>query len=148
MNYREIRGSHRNAYTERMRVSTFTRTSGLALAGLALVACSSGGSNGDDGPPDGGTAVCDEATISEVVREDVDETYPGASFVSLESWECDNGWAFARAEVDTSGVVVPTAFFLRAEGQFWIPTSIEEICSTPQSDSDVPESIYRQACGN
>ncbi len=129
-----------------MRVSLITRATGVALAGLILTACSSGGSEGDDAPIDGGIAVCDEATISAVIRQDVDETYPGALFISLESWECDDGWAFARAEVDTSGVIVPTAFFLRAEGQVWVPTSIEEICSTPQEQSDVPDSIYTQAC--
>jgi hypothetical protein len=122
------------------------RAAGLALAGLLLASCTSGDSDSDTAPIDGGMAVCDEATISAVIREDVDETYPGASFVSLESWECDDGWAFARAEVDTSGVVVPTAFFLRAEGQNWIPTSIEEICSSSQEESGVPDSIYAQAC--
>lgn len=91
--------------------------------------------------------MCDEASLSAVIREEVDQTYPGATFVSLADFECVDGWAYARAEVDTSGVVVPTAFFLRAEGQFWIPVSIEEICATPSAESSVPGEIYLKACG-
>lgn len=129
-----------------MSSSAVARAAGLAFAGLVLAGCTSGGSGADDAPIDGGTAVCDEATISAVIRQDVDETYPGASFISLQSWECDDGWVFARAEVDTSGVIVPTAFFLQAEGEVWVPTSIEEICSTSENQPDVPASIYAQAC--
>ena len=126
--------------------------SGFALSGLLMLTLPGVGActqNSDPAPTpiDGGTAVCDEASVSAVIREDVDQTYPGATFVALESFECIDGWVFARAQVDTSGVVVPTAFFLRAEGQFWIPVSIEEICDTSLAESSVPEEIYVQACG-
>lgn len=91
--------------------------------------------------------MCDEATIEKVVSDDVAATYPGAAFVSLDDFDCEGGWAKAQAQVETSGTTVPTVFFLRAEGQFWIPTSIEDICSEAQADSSVPESIYVDACG-
>lgn len=121
---------------------------GALLGSLALAGCSSGPEPAPTPTPDdGGTAVCDDTSLSAVIREEVDQTYPGATFVSLVDYECVDDWAFARAEVDTSGVIVPTAFFLRAEGQFWVPVSIEEICATPLGDSPVPESIYLQACG-
>lgn len=119
----------------------------LAAGALVLTACSGSDDPAPPTPPiDGGTAVCDEPSLSAVIREEVDQTYPGATFVSLEDFECIDGWAYARAQVDTSGVVVPTAFFLRAEGQFWIPVSIEEICSTPLDQSPVPATIYDLAC--
>lgn len=119
------------------------------LLALALAGCSGGG---DTAPsptesPIGGTAECTEAAVGSAVQEEVDTVYPGATFVALESLRCDGGWAYAEAEVDTSGTVVTTAFFLRAEGQFWIPTSIDDICAVPLEQSDAPESIYRAACG-
>ena len=120
---------------------------GVLLGSIGLAGCST---SPDPAPSPtaigGGEAACDEATVSAVIRDEVDQTYPGATFVSLEDFECVDGWAFARAQVDTSGVIVPAAFFLRAEGPFWIPVSIEEICATPLADSPVPESIYLQAC--
>lgn len=123
-------------------------TGSLGIGSLGIAACTS---SPEPSPTetsiDGATAVCDESSLSAVIREEVDQTYPGATFVSLADFECADGWAFARAQVDTSGVIVPTAFFLRAEGQFWIPVSIEEICATPLEESNVPESIYVQACG-
>lgn len=121
--------------------------SALMLGALSVVACSS---NADPAPTaapiDGGVAVCNEESITAVIRPEVDLTYPGATFVSLSAYECEGGWAVARAEVDTSGVTVPAAFFLRAEGQFWVPESIEEICAIPLAESPVPEAIYAQAC--
>ena len=123
----------------------------MGVAGVMIAAVLSGCAGTPDGDtsssPIGGTAVCDEATLTEVVRSDVDQTYPGASFVSLEEFTCDDGWASARALVDTSGAVIPTAFYLRAEGQFWVPVSIEDICSVPLAQSEVPQGIYIQACG-
>ena len=114
----------------------------------ALAACSGGSPEpSSSSAPIGGEAVCDKAAIESVVKQDVNETYPGATFVSLDSFECKDGWVAAKATVDTSGTTVPTVFFLRAEGQFWVPTSIDEICSTPKAESSVPETIYVAACG-
>lgn len=122
-----------------------------ALAAVAAVsACSS--PSPDPGPSPsgsvvGGMATCDQPTIEAAVAADVNATYPGATFVSLDDFACVEGWASATAQVETSGTTVPTEFFLRAEGQFWVPTSIEDICGTPLAESDVPEQIYVEACG-
>ena len=126
-------------------------TAAAAIAAVSLLsACS--GSSPDPGPSPSGSAVggmatCDEPTITAAVEADVNATYPGATFVSLDEFTCADGWVSATAQVETSGTTVPTEFFLRAEGQFWIPTSIEEICGTPLAESDVPEEIYVAACG-
>ena len=127
--------------------TTAAAVAALVITGLGLTGCSdSGDPSPTQSPSNGGTAVCDEPSLSAVIREEVDQTYPGATFVALEDFECIDGWAYARAQVDTSGVVVPTAFFLQAEGPFWIPVSIEQICSTPPGESPVPAPIYDLAC--
>ncbi|MGI9196231.1 MAG: hypothetical protein ACR2KE_02100 [Candidatus Nanopelagicales bacterium] len=123
---------------------------GVVAAAAVLAACSGGGSSPDSSTsasPVGGQAACDRPAIESVVKQDVNDTYPGATFVSLDDFSCEGGWAMAKAQVDTSGTTVPTVFFLRAEGQFWVPTSIEEICATPATQSTVPQSIYVAACG-
>ena len=53
----------------------------------------------------------------------------------------------ANAEFEASGSTFPTVVFLRAEGQFWVPTTIEEICTTAQAESGVPADMYVAACG-
>lgn len=120
-----------------------------AVASLLLVAC--GGNGGSDPSPeptlDGGQAVCDEPTIRAAVEADFAANYPGSTFVGLQDFSCDSGWAMANAEFEASGSTFPTVVFLRAEGQFWVPTTIEEICATPQEASGVPEQIYVAACG-
>lgn len=123
----------------------------LSAAALALIAtgCSTDGASPDLEPtatvP---AAVCSENVIAEVIGTDVNETYPGATFVSIESFECIDGWVYARALVDTSGVVVPTSFFLRDEASTWAPVSIKEICADTEDSSRAPDPIYLAACGS
>lgn len=121
----------------------------VAFLGVALSACSSDGGGEPTPEPtlDGGQAVCDEPTIRTAVEADFAANYPGSTFVALEDFRCEGGWAMANAEFEASGSTFPTVVFLRAEGQFWIPTTIEEICATPQAESDVPTDMYVAACG-
>jgi hypothetical protein len=118
-------------------------------APLLLAAC--GGSGGSDPTPpptlDGGQAVCDEPTIRAAVEADFAANYPGSTFVALQDFTCEGGWAMANAEFEASGSTFPTVVFLRAEGQFWVPTTIEDICATPQESSGVPAEMYVAACG-
>lgn len=127
------------------------RVVGLAsvVAALLLTGCSGNGGDETTADPsiDGGQAVCDEPTIRAAVEADFDANYPGSTFVALEDFRCEGGWAMANAEFEASGSTFPTVVFLRAEGQFWVPTTIEEICSTPQSESSVPADMYVAACG-
>jgi hypothetical protein len=120
-----------------------------AAALLALAGCGSDGSTDPTSAPtlDGGPAVCDEPTIRAAVEADFEANYPGSTFVAMEDFRCEGGWAMANAEFEASGSTFPTVVFLRAEGQFWIPTTIEEICATPQAESDVPADMYVAACG-
>lgn len=129
------------------------RIAALAVAtgatALVLVGCSGGGGADptSEPAPVGGEAVCDEPTIRAAVEADFEANYPGSTFVSLDDFRCEGGWAMANAEFEASGSTFPTVVFLRAEGQFWIPTTIEEICATAQADSGVPEDMYVAACG-
>ena len=122
----------------------------VASTSAVLVGCSGSSPSPDTSSSStavGGQAVCDQPTIEAVVKEDVNATYPGATFVSLDDFSCESGWVAAKATVETSGTTIPAEFFLRAEGQFWVPTSIEDICGTPLAQSEVPEPIYIAACG-
>lgn len=125
------------------------RVLALGAAAVALAAC--GGNGGSDPTPeptiDGGQAVCDEPTIRAAVQADFEANYPGSTFVALEDFRCEAGWAMANAEFEASGSTFPTVVFLRAEGQFWVPTTIEEICTTAQAESGVPADMYVAACG-
>ncbi|MEY3733574.1 MAG: hypothetical protein RL347_933 [Actinomycetota bacterium] len=121
----------------------------LTTLAIALGGCNSNGGAEPTTEPTqvGGQAVCDEPTIRAAVEADFEANYPGSTFVALEDFRCEGGWAMANAEFEASGSTFPTVVFLRAEGQFWIPTTIEEICATPQAESDVPSDMYVAACG-
>jgi hypothetical protein len=116
---------------------------------LVLTACGSNGGSDPSPEPtlDGGEAVCDEPTIRAAVEADFAANYPGSTFIALEDFTCEGGWAMANAEFEASGSTFPTVVFLRAEGQFWVPTTIEEICATPQAEAGVPADMYVAACG-
>ena len=123
----------------------------IATGAVALVLAACGSNGGSDPTPqptlDGGQAVCDEPTIRAAVEADFAANYPGSTFVALEDFTCEGGWAMANAEFEASGSTFPTVVFLRAEGQFWVPTTIEEICASSQAESGVPADMYVAACG-
>ena len=118
-------------------------------AAFALTACGSNGGSDPTPEPtiDGGQAVCDEPTIRSAVQADFEANYPGSTFVALDDFRCEGGWAMANAQFEASGSTFPTVVYLRAEGQFWVPTTIEEICANPQAESGVPADMYVAACG-
>lgn len=127
---------------------TAVTTTALAVAATCLLAACSGG----DATPSassspsliGGQATCDAPTLSAAVSQDVAATYPDAKFVSLDTFTCADGWVIARAQIETSGTTVRSMFVLRAEGQAWVPTRLEDICTKPGT---APASIQREACG-
>lgn len=121
----------------------------LGAAVLMLAGCSGNGASDPTPEPTsvGGQAVCDAPTITAAVEADFAANYPGSTFVALEDFTCEGGWAMANAEFEASGSTFPTVVFLRAEGQFWVPTTIEEICATAQAESTVPNDMYVAACG-
>lgn len=136
----------------------------IAVLAGALAACSSDSASTGDASTDaatsvGGTAVCDEATLATAVEEALAASPDGETLVSLDSFECADGWAVtfptvAASPGDEEGAYEYTQVF-QAEGQFWVPiTDRNTVCGTADvedpaaypSDSQVPESIWQSAC--
>lgn len=97
----------------------------IALLAGALAACSSDTASTDDATSVGGTAVCDEATLTTAVEESLAASPDGESLVSLDGFECADGWAVTFPTVtgspgDEEGAYQYTQVF-QAEGQFWVP---------------------------
>ncbi len=122
---------------------------GAALT-LSVVGCSNGAP--EPGPttdaPDGGSAECTEGLVTDAVRQDFDANYPGSTFVSLDAFRCEGGWATASAQFEASGSTFPTVVLLRAQDGTWAAVTIESACRTPQAESGIPESIYAEVCGS
>ena len=129
--------------------------SALLLAPLAaLVITGCGGSDGDSGPGDGeqavgGTVACDRASIEEGVTawskaygNGEPTTLPGGST----AYRCAEGWAVAFPEVGPKAEAVTATVVLEAEGQFWIPKDRAKVCGGSAANSQVPGSLYRDAC--
>lgn len=130
----------------------------ITLLAGTLAACSSDAASTDDATSVGGTAVCDEATLTTAVKDFVASEPDSGKFQSLDGFECADGWAVT---FPTVGATMDEAYtytqIFRAEGQFWVPvppaergsvcgtTDIEDPAAYP-SDSEVPESIWQAAC--
>ncbi len=125
------------------------RVAAALLCVAALAGCS--GRSPEPAPsssPGGsGTAECSEELIAEAVRADFDANYPGSSFVSLDAFTCEGGWAKADAQFEASGSTFPTVVLLRANDGAWTAVVIEDACRAPQSESGMPSAIYDEVCG-
>lgn len=117
---------------------------------LAFAACSS--DDADSGESVGGTAVCDADSVLAAANDSAPE---GFSYEGIDAFECADGWAALGAtEIDAAdpdaGIGVTLVF--EAEGQFWIPKNVLDVCGTREGGSErpddalVPESIYDLAC--
>ena len=110
-----------------------TRPMRLILAAAALVlvvaACSDDSDSSSDTteqpPISTGIAACDDADIEAAIP-------PGST---LDSYECDQGWAAISYTTD-GGSEVTSAY--QAEGQFWI--------AMPCDADGIPDSILEAAC--
>ncbi len=127
----------------------------LLLASLAVVALAAcGGSNGSSEPPDdsptvGGTVACDRDSIEQGV-EAWSKAFGGGGNVDLPegsgAFRCTEGWAVAFPEAGPQAEAITVTVVLEAEGQFWIPKNRAEVCGNGPGDSEVPKSLYRDAC--
>ena len=126
----------------------------LAMLSMGLTACSNSGDSTAD-PSVGGMAVCDEATLSAAISDDLVATGSKASLLSLDGFTCLDGWATTFPTIGTdakTGNTVTEVF--QAEGEFWIPKDRSEVCGTTNmndpsaypADSQVPEGIWQDAC--
>jgi len=121
----------------------------VTLALLGLTACSSSAPEPapTSSPSSGGSAECTIEAVTAAVRADFEANYPGSTFVSLDGFACEGGWAKADATFEASGDTFPTVVVLRAQDGSWTAVTIEDACSTPPEESGMPASIYADVCG-
>lgn len=131
-----------------------------ALSTVVLLAASGCSGSGEESAPSGGptggggaivtgSASCDRAAMEEAVASwskayggDERTTLPGTSG----SYRCADGWAVAFPETGAAGTEVTVTAVFEAEGQFWIPKDRAKVCGDTASDSEVPASLFRDAC--
>lgn len=125
------------------------------VSAALLIGCSSdddsgSGSNSTTGETGivTGSANCDQASLAKAVADwgkangGQKATLPS----SPKSYKCADGWAVAFPNVGSGeGEVTVTAVF-EAEGQFWIPKDRSQVCGKNAAQSDVPKSLYKDAC--
>lgn len=131
---------------------------GMILATAGLAACSSSSDEPAaeaSGTVVGGMATCDEATFTQVVTDQLAAEGSGMEVLSLDGFECLDGWAAVVPTVGTTEEdAVTETLVYEAEGQFWIPKDRAEVCGTIDpndpaaypADSQVPEALWPQAC--
>ena len=139
--------------------------SGIALATLALAACSSSSSSdassaAPSGSKVGGMTECTKEAVQPAV--DAAAKAMGADNVmAIEDLQCADGWAVASGTLGTAAQAsatdgpqgAPTQFIFEAEGQFWIPKAAADVCGTPfpptgetaPADAMIPASLF-SAC--
>jgi len=89
-----------------------------------------------DTTPIGGTVKCDKESLTAAAKNSVD------NFVSLEDWNCDQGWAVAFVVTEDYEETV----VFEAEGQFWIAKDRNDVCGTGPDDATIPSSLYDPGC--
>ena len=128
----------------------------LLVPVIALVFTACGGS--DEATPQnegngsgmvGGMVECDASSIQDGVDAWA-KAFGGGEKTTLpddaSAYRCADGWAVAFPETGPKDVAVTVTVVLEAEGQFWIPKDRSKVCGETAADSQVPESLFRDAC--
>ena len=145
-----------------MKLAALAGAAALAIAGLS--ACSSGGTATEaasaTASPIGGMTTCDKAALDSSVQAAA--VALGADNVfTIDTVECASGWAvvtgiLGAADAPADGPQgAPTSLIFEAEGQFWIPKAVADVCGTPwpntsgtdaPADALIPAGLYATAC--
>jgi hypothetical protein len=91
----------------------------------------------------GGTATCDQASLSKAVEATGTAKAPN-TLSTPTSFECSDGWAYAYVNSGTGDAQYTGTTVFEAEGQFWIPKDRQKVCISP--GNQVPKAIYQPAC--
>lgn len=100
----------------------------------------------------GGMATCTQADFGDTIAAGLPK---GEVLVSVDSFKCEDGWAYAFATIgDGKGHNITVTDVFEAEGQFWIPKDRKDVCGTVNpsapatrpADAQVPAGIWQQAC--
>jgi hypothetical protein len=119
---------------------TTTLISAALLSSAALVLAACGGS--DDSEIGGGSAECTTAALEKATEDAASAN--GVDLVNTQDYDCADGWAIVFGITKSNDIEQTTAFVFEAEGQFWIPVSVDDICNG--GVDGVPASIKDQAC--
>lgn len=140
----------RDDRVKRILATTLVTTASAAL----LFGCGSDDDSGDGSKPSGGEAIvtgsakCDQASLEKAVRSwakaegDGEATLPQ----NPKSYSCADGWAVAFPNVGTGEAEVTVTAVFEAEGQFWIPKDRTQVCGNNAAQSEVPSSLFQEAC--
>lgn len=100
----------------------------------------------------GGMVKCTQGEFANSIESGLAK---GQRLVSVDSFACADGWAYAIATVgDGAGHDIVVTDVFEAEGQFWIPKDRAKVCgtisasapATRPADSQVPAAIWAKAC--
>ena len=119
---------------------TTTLISAALLSSAALVLAACGGS--DDSEIGGGSAECTTAALEKATEDAASAN--GVDLVNTQDYDCADGWAIVFGITKANDIEQTTAFVFEAEGQFWVPVSVDDICNG--GVDGVPASIKDQAC--
>ena len=129
---------------------------GAIVAGtlmLGAYGCSDSGEDSSSG--EGGDAIvtgsakCDRSSMQEAAVV-WNKSFGDGGKVTLpdtpDAYRCADGWAVAFPEVGPESTAVTVTAVFEAEGQFWIPKDRAEVCGDSAATSEVPASLFRDAC--
>lgn len=125
---------------------TLLPLAGAAALALTLAACGGDSSSDPTTPADtntpigGGEAVCDEATMLANA-----EGAAGADFVSMNSYECADGFALVSAITTSADMEQTSVYLFQAEGPNWALEQADAICADG-GGADVPANFRDELC--
>ena len=100
--------------------------------------------------------TCDKAALDSSVQAAA--VALGADNVfTIDNVECASGWAVVSGILGTADAPAdgpqgaPTSLIFEAEGQFWIPKAVADVCGTASgtdvpADALIPADLYATAC--
>ena len=96
--------------------------------------------------------TCDSATLETSLDELL--ATDDMKVDSIDGLECSSGWAVVQATVGGDGDPgTGDQYIFEAEGQFWIPKEVPDVCGTfdtgateAPSDAVIPADLWVQAC--
>ena len=126
----------------------------LASAAILLGCSSDDDSSSNSNPSDNGSAMvtgsakCDQASMEKAVENWAKANGGGKATLPEKpvSYRCADGWAVAFPNVGSGEAEVTVTAVFEAEGQFWIPKDRAQVCGKTAAQSDVPASLFKDAC--
>ncbi|MFY9331157.1 MAG: hypothetical protein WAO41_05715 [Candidatus Nanopelagicales bacterium] len=119
---------------------TLMPLAGAAALALTLAACGGDSSSDDTSAIGGGEAVCDEATMTANAQGAA-----GSDFVSMNSYECADGYAIVSAITTSGGMEQTSVYLFEAEGPVWALEQADAVCADG-GGADVPTNFRDELC--